>query len=232
MNRQLALGITLRESASLETYTPGSNAQVIAHLSKCASGQGEQFLYLWGAEGTGKSHLLQAACQLANGAGRSAVYIPLEQAEAFTPEILADLDSLDLVCLDDVHLIAGQRDWEQALFHLFNRLRDKGASLITSAEQSPAHLPLELPDLRSRLSWGLGYQLTPLDDRQKMQALVDGAGRRGLIMSDETARYILRHTSRDMAALQGLLDELDRASLEAQRRLTIPFIKSHLESIN
>lgn len=230
--RQLALGISLRDSASLETFTPGGNTQAIAHLSDCARGSGEPFLYLWGGGGTGKSHLLQAACQLADSAERAAVYIPLEQAGAFTPEILADLENLDLVCLDDVHLIAGKKEWEQALFHLFNRLRDKGNSLIVSAEQSPHHLPLELPDLRSRLGWGLSYQLYPLDDEQKIQALVDGAGRRGLGMSDEAARYILRHASRDMATLQKLLDQLDRASLEAQRRLTIPFIKSHLEDFS
>ncbi|MEW7979816.1 MAG: DnaA regulatory inactivator Hda [Candidatus Sedimenticola endophacoides] len=229
MNRQLALGITPRVEASLENFTPGDNAETLAHLSTCAQGHGEPFLYLWGGNGTGKSHLLQAACQLAGGEGRNSVFIPLEQAALFTPEILEGLDSLALVCIDDLHRIGGQRAWEEALFHLFNRLRASGCPLIVSARHAPSTLPVTLPDLGSRLGWGLTLRLRELNDEQKTRALIDSAARRGLTMSAEAAGYILRHCPREMGALQHLLDALDRASLEAQRRLTIPFIKSCLE---
>ncbi|OOZ34760.1 DnaA regulatory inactivator Hda [Solemya velesiana gill symbiont] len=230
MNRQLALGISLRESASLENFVPGGNVQVISHLRHCTDGSGEQFLYIWGPEGSGKSHLLQAACQYADKLGKAAAYIPLGQAEMFEPEILADLDFMNLVCLDDVESVAGNKAWESALFHLFNRLRDQGVSLITTAGQAPLNLDVDLPDLRSRLSWGLSYQLRPLRDDEKIQALIDGANRRGLTMSWDTGNYILRHVPRDMASLQRLIEHLDKGSLEAQRRLTIPFVKSLLET--
>ncbi|MET0024386.1 MAG: DnaA regulatory inactivator Hda [Sedimenticola sp.] len=230
MSRQLALGISLRESASLDNFVPGGNIQALSHLRHCVEGRGEQFLYLWGGDGSGKSHMLQAACQYADGLGRSAAYVPLSLAEQFQPEILSDLDSMNLVCIDDIHLVAGNGAWEQALFHLFNRLRDQGVALITTADRGPHDLHVGLPDLGSRLTWGLSYQLKPLRDDEKIQALIDGADRRGLSMSWETGAYILKHAPRDMASLQRLVEHLDRGSLEAQRRLTTPFVRTLLET--
>lgn len=228
MAKQLALGVTLREHTNLETFIAGDNRQAVSDLTVCAEGRGEPFLYLWGGEAVGKSHLLQAACQLADQAGRGAVYIPLSQAAEFDPAILNGLDSLQLVCLDDIQQVAGDAAWEQAIFHLFNRLRDQGATLLVAASQSPSSLPFQLPDLGSRMNWGLCYQLLPLNDREKQFALISGAARRGLEMSEETAGYILRHTSRNMGALRDLLERLDQASLEAQRRLTTPFVRTFL----
>jgi len=229
MTKQLALGLTLPESTSLESYLPTANQQAVADLATCARGSGEPFIYLWGAEQTGKSHLLQAATQLADQAGRSALYIPLDQATQLSPAIFDNLEQMDLICLDGVEQIAGQADWEQGLFGLFNRLRERGKSLLVTARCSPLNLPIRLPDLLSRLSWGLCYQLQPLNDQDKIQALSAAAARRGLALSDETARYILRHTQRDMGSLRQLLRQLDQASLEAKRGLTIPFIKTFLE---
>lgn len=230
MDRQLALGFKPREKISLSTFIPGNNSQAITDLTTTAWGEGEPLIYLWGGKSTGKSHLLQAACELADSEERPAVYIPLQQAELFQPDILNDLESLKLICLDDLQQVAGDPAWEQAIFHLFNRLRDSGASLVVTADQGPSSLPVKLPDLASRLAWGLSYQLHPLSDDEKQSALIQGAERRGLEMSRETAFYILRHAPRDMGSLRVLLDRLDRASLEAQRRLTIPFVRSLIDS--
>jgi DnaA family protein len=226
---QLPLGITLSESASLETFVPGENRQLVADIRAAVERRGERFIYLWGLTDSGKSHLLQAACRLASEQALTAAYIPLREAAGFTPAILCDLDHLDLVCLDDLQTIAGQTTWEQALFRLFNQLRDKDSSLLVSADCSPAQLPVALADLDSRLSWGLSYQLHALSDRDKSEALVRYASRRGISLPDATASYILRHTARDMASLLRILDRLDRASLAAQRRLTIPFVRSQLD---
>ncbi|PLY14309.1 MAG: DnaA regulatory inactivator Hda [Sedimenticola sp.] len=229
MNPQLALGITLRDDASLATFTPGDNAQLLAALQGCARAQGEPFLYLWGSDGCGKTHLLQAACQCASQAGRSALYLPLNEAHALGPDILNDLESLDLVCIDDIDAIAGDQAWEEALFHLYNRLRANQTGLITTAGCSPLTLPLKLADLRSRLGWGVCYQINPLSDEQKRQLLINEAQRRGLMLNDDTAAYILRHTQRDVGSLKALIERLDHASLAAQRRqLTIPFVKTCL----
>lgn len=229
MAKQLALQFVLPEKAAIESYVSHANDQAVEALRACAEGRGEPYLYLWGAGESGKSHLLQAATLLAENASRSAVYIPLEQARELAPAIFDDLEQVDLVCLDNVHQVAGDPDWEQALFNLFNRLRDNQRSLLVSAGCSPLNLPVQLPDLASRLSWGLCYQLQAMSDRDKAQAMIDEAQRRGLLLSEEGARYILRHAPRDMASLRRLLAYMDRAALEAKRRLTIPFIREFLQ---
>ncbi|MCW8908097.1 MAG: DnaA regulatory inactivator Hda [Sedimenticola sp.] len=229
MAKQLALQFVLPEKAAIESYVSRANAQAVSALRASAGGNGEPYLYLWGAAGTGKSHLLQAATRLTEEAGRSAVYIPLEQARELAPAIFDDLEQVDLVCLDNVEQIAGDGAWEQALFNLFNRLRDNHRSLLISARCSPLNLPFDLPDLVSRLSWGLCYQLQAMSDRDKAQAMIEDADRRGLQLSEDGARYILRHAPRDMASLRRLLAHMDRAALEAKRRLTTPFIREFLQ---
>lgn len=229
MKKQLALQFVLPEKAAIGSYVSRANAQAVSALKACAEGNGEPYLYLWGASGTGKSHLLQAATLIAEEAARGAVYIPLEQARELEPEILDDLEQMDLVCLDDIEQIAGDSAWEQALFNLFNRLREMHRSLLVSARCSPLNLPLKLPDLTSRLSWGLCYQLQAMSDHDKAQAIIDEARRRGLSLNDDAARYILRHAPRDMRSLRRLVEHLDRATLEAKRRLTLPFIREFLQ---
>ena len=229
MIRQLPLGISPRESARLSSFHAGDNAQALAAVSACVAGQGEPFVYLWGAANTGKSHLLQGASRLASERGLAVAYLPLAEYRHFAPEILHDLEAIQLVCLDDVHRVAGQRAWEQALFHLFNQLRDHGGRLLASADSSPQNLPVSLPDLGSRLGWGPVYQLRPLTDQQKIEALTKHAARRGLDLPADSARYILHHAVRDMASLVRILERLDQASLAAQRRLTVPFIKTVLK---
>jgi DnaA family protein len=229
MEKQLALQFVLPEKAAIESYLSRANEQAVEALRACAGGKGEPYLYLWGTGGTGKSHLLQAATLLAEKVDRSAVYIPLEQVSELAPEIFDDLEQVDLVCLDNVQQIAGESNWEQALFNLFNRLRDNHRSLLVSADCSPLNLPLKLPDLASRLSWGLCYQLQGMSDQDKAQAMIEDAERRGLLLSRDGARYILRHAPRDMGSLRRLLEQMDRAALEAKRRLTIPFIREFLQ---
>ncbi len=228
MLSQIPLGITLHESASFDAYIGLGNLQAIADIKACVAASGEQFLYLWGPEGVGKSHLLQAGCRAANAAPGHAAYIPLTQADVFSPGILSNLGDLDLVCLDDIQLVCGDSNWELELFKLFNQLREYKSRLVVTADRPPARLPVVLPDLSSRLTWGLCYQLNPLDDEGRLQLLLENARRRGLVLPEETARYILSHASRDTASLLELMDRLDQASLVAQRRLTIPFVKTVL----
>jgi DnaA family protein len=225
---QLPLDITLRESASLASFYPGKNRQALSDINACVENRGEHFIYLWGKPGTGRSHLLQAACRLGSEQRQAVAYLPLLQAPSFEPAILSDLGMLDIVCLDDIQAITGRPAWEQALFHLFNQLRDNGGKLLISADRAPARLQLGLPDLNSRLGWGLCYQLLPLDDQEKMGAIIDSASRLGMTLYPETARYILQRAPRDMESLLQILKQLDRASLAAQRKLTVPFVRSLL----
>ena len=228
--QQLPLGITLKPGITFECFIPGSNIQALASLQSCVLKQENPFIYLWGATGTGKSHLLQAACHEANTLDLQAAYIPLLQIHSFSADMLEGFDQFDLICLDDVEQIAGSAEWEQALFNLYNKLRDSNARLLITANCSPSALEFALPDLISRLSWGLNYRLHPLSENETIEALLKAAIERGLKMPEETAHYLLKHCPRDMGSLLDILDQLDRASLAAQRRLTIPFVRSQLES--
>ncbi len=223
MFEQLGLPLRLRDEATFNNFFYDDRDPLILSLVQLSETCREQFMYLWGQEGSGRSHLLQAACHAVKEAGFFPIYIPL--ADEFPPECLQNLEQYDLVCLDDLNAIAGDPRWEEALFHFYNRIREQGSALIVAADQAPIHAPIQLPDLRSRLSWGLTFQVRALTDPEKMQALTLRAEQRGLVLSEEVSEFLLRHYSRDMTALINVLEKLDQAALVAKRRLTIPFVK-------
>ncbi|HKK13997.1 MAG TPA: DnaA regulatory inactivator Hda [Gammaproteobacteria bacterium] len=224
---QLPLGLTLNDSARFDNFHAGPNAELVEALRQCAGGDCGAVLYLWGRRGSGKTHLLQAVCREADRRGRRAAYLPLGEAGNWPVGMLEGLDALDLVCLDDAGSVAGLPDWQEGLFHLFNRLQARGGTLVAAGDKRPAELGL-LADLASRLGWGPVYPLKALDDAQRLQALQLRARGRGLELPAETGRYLLRRHPRDLPALCALLDRLDAASLAAQRRLTIPFVREVL----
>lgn len=225
MSFQLPLGLGLRDDATfLNFFSGASNHAVLAALTAPAD-QSEPFIYLFGRSGVGCSHLLQAACHQAGVRHKRAVYLPLRELLAETPKLLDGMDSLDLVCIDDIEHVAGQKRWEEALFHLFNQLRESGRQLLVAGHVAPAQLPVRLPDLKSRLSWGLALQLQPLSDDEKVEALRMRARHRGLDFSEEVGRYILGRSPRMTHQLFDALNRLDGASLRAKRKLTVPFVK-------
>lgn len=229
VSAQLTLGLSLRDEATFENFIPGKNSEMVNELRRAASGQGERSIYLCGTRGFGCSHLLQACCHHAHQHGLSSVYLPLSQSASLTPEVLIGMDSLSVVCIDDLHVVAGKPEWEEAIFHLYNRLYDAGKSIVLAANDLPKGLSLRLPDLVSRLSWGIVYQLHALTDAEKLDVLMVRARRRGMSLSEEVGKYILTHCPRHMSTLIAALDALDNASLAAQRRLTIPFVKEVLQ---
>jgi DnaA-homolog protein len=220
---QLALSVGLRDDATLDTFFPGDNVEVIATLSQ-ARQFAEQFVFLWGQSGVGKTHLLQGACHAVTGKGQGALFLPLNTI-AYRPDVFVGLEHLSLVCLDDIEAIAGQPIWEEAIFHLFNRLKTSQTTLIIAGTRPPRQLPIVLPDLLSRLNWGLTYHIKPLNDEQKLKALSLRADNRGIELPIDVGRFLLARCVRNMGELYLILDQLDQASLAAQRRLTIPFVK-------
>lgn len=229
MNDQLVLGLQLRDSARFSNFVAGNNQELLGQLQRLATLTSFGQLLCWGSPGTGKTHLLQAVCHQVTEHNRTAAYLSLDDSAGLPPELLEGWENHALVCLDNIQAIAGQADWEEAVFHLYNRLRDTQHSLIVSASLAPAKLPMILPDLRSRLGAGLVYQLQPLTDEQSLEALQLRARLRGLELPNDTGRYLLKRVPRDLPALMGLLEQLDAASLAAQRRLTIPFAKTVLD---
>lgn len=228
MNTQLPLNIQLPEGISFANYYAAANQEVVHVMEQCLDGTGESVLFLWGTSGIGKSHLLQAACHRVAEQKQATAYIPLSQYTEFTVDIFKGLEAMSLVCVDDVQSIAGNEQWEQALFHFYNRMRDAGKSLMMTADKNPASIPIRLRDLTSRLTWGVVIQLHTLSDEQKLAALQLRASQRGFDFPQEVGRFLLARFPRDMHALFGLLDQLDQASLAQQRKLTIPFVKEML----
>ncbi len=230
--QQLSLEVHLKDDATFENYyaTDGqSNALVVSALSHQLEVYGEQFVFLSGAPGVGVTHLLQAACHLAGERGKRAQYLPLQELQQHDPTQLLDgLESLDLVCLDGLQLVLGKTDWERALFNFFNSMRDTGRRVVMAATKGPRELAVALPDLQSRLNWGLVFQVLPLDDFSKQTALQNRAKARGMELSDEVAQFIMHRSPRNTHELFKSLQRLDDASLAEQRRLTIPFIKQTL----
>lgn len=222
--QQLCLSIELSHEPTLEDYLPGPNAEALAAVAASAAGEGEPFLYLLGLAGTGKTHLLHAACGLAHRAGRRAHAVPLGQPD-LAPEILDGLEVLDLVALDDLDRVAGNPPWEHALFSLFNRLRERARALLVTASAAPDDLGIRLPDLASRLQWGPRYRLLPLGEPDCERLLTETAGRRGLRLPPEVVRYVMYHHGRDPASLVELVARLDRMSLREQRQPTIPMVR-------
>ena len=225
MQEQLPLKLALRDDCTLDTFYPGDNQQALTQIKQMAQGRGELFVYLWGREGVGRTHLLQGACYSAQR--RGAVYLSFADALQ-SPRVLEGLERLELVCLDDLEKMAGLPLWEEAFFHLYNRLRAVNRRLLVAAACAPKALPVQLADLQSRLTWGITYQLQPLNDEQLLAALQLRAKERGLVLTQEVGTFLIRRCTRSMPDLYLLLEKLDKASLVAQRRLTIPFIKSVL----
>jgi DnaA-homolog protein len=220
--KQLALPVRLRAEAVFNSFSAGPNGEVLAALR----GANTVPMWLWGAQGSGKTHLLQAVCAAAGSA--AAAYFPMGTRD-LPPEALQGFASRGVLCIDDMEAIAGDLRWEQGLFELFNEALELRTRLIFAASAPPTALPWTLGDWRSRAAACIVYQLRELDDEDRIEALRLRALQRGLQLPPETADYLLRRMPRDLASLLGLLDDLDEASLAAQRRLTIPFIRDALE---
>ncbi|WP_109058779.1 DnaA inactivator Hda [Aggregatibacter aphrophilus] len=226
---QLPLPIHQSDDETLENFYAENNLLLLNSLQKNFLQLHQQFFYLWGNKGSGKSHLLKGVCQHYLAQQRPALYVPLNKAQYFSPAVLENLEQQALVCLDDLQAVIGNAEWEVAIFDLINRVRETGRTLlIMSADQSPANLPVQLPDLASRLTWGEVYQLAPLNDHQKIEVLQKAAYQRGIELPDETANFLFKRLERDMKTLFNALEKLDQASLQAQRKLTIPFVKEIL----
>jgi len=227
--KQLPLHFEFRANQTFDDFFPGSNLEIINHLQKSSEGTGERLIFLWGQSGLGKSHLLQACCQQAKSQQLSSFYFALSPLELPDPGLLTGLDKFDIVCFDNIEHIAGNQPWEQAFFNFFNLHRDQGHTLILSASAPPNEIAIQLPDLKTRFNWGLTLKIQPLSDTDRITALIFKADQMDFEISPQAGRFLLAHYDRDLSSLWVLLTKLDRASLAAKRKLTIPFLKQILD---
>jgi DnaA-homolog protein len=209
---QMLLGIAPEWIPTLENFVVGRNGELLSAVRHALAGiQGERMLYVWGDMGSGKSHLLQATVDQARATGQSANYARGEVPEA-----------AQVVAVDDVE---GLSDAAQiALFALYNRLRESGGMLLVSGTRAPAFLTLR-DDLRTRLGWGLAFQVHALDDAEKATALRQHALARGFELPGEVTTYLLRHGRRDLPSLLATLDALDEHCLRLKRAASVPLLK-------
>jgi DnaA family protein len=230
---QLTLALFKPPRATFEAFVPGRNGPALRALHDWVHGAAPWCVGLWGAPGTGKSHLLQAAVRAAHTAGLRAMYLPLAELTALAgavdgPALLEDLDRIDALALDDLSSAAGDPSWEVDLFALYNRCQARGARLLFALPGPPAASAFALADLRSRLSAALIYQLQELADADKARVLQALARARGLTLGDAVTGFLLRRLPRSLHDLVTALDALDRASLRDHRSLTVPFVRSAL----
>jgi DnaA-homolog protein len=224
---QLPLALRWPRRQRFEHFHAGANAAALAAVQALAMDVGAPWVYLHGAAGSGRSHLLVAACQAASALGRRVQYLPMATLGDRAAALRGVVGS-ELLALDDLGAIAGDRDAEHALFDLYNRARAEGSALLFAADATPAQLGLVLPDLRSRLGACTQFALKPLDDNERRAVLKAQAASRGIELDDGVLDWLFARYARDLGALLDLLDKLDQASLAAQRRITIPFLRSFL----
>jgi DnaA family protein len=209
---QMLLGIAPEWIPALDNFVAGRNVELLSALRQAlAATTDERRLYIWGETGSGKSHLLRAAVEAAQVAGQSAVYACGEVPEEAQVVAVDDAETLD----DTAQI---------ALFALYNRMRESGGMLLVSGTQAPAFLTLR-DDLRTRLGWGLVYQVHALNDAEKAQALRQHAQARGFELPNEVTTYLLRHGRRDLPSLLATLDALDEHCLRLKRVASVPLLK-------
>jgi DnaA-homolog protein len=225
--RQLPLGVRLRERANFASFESGDNARTVAALRELATSRRAGLLWLAGPTASGKTHLLQAVCAAVAHEG-AAGYLPLNELAPLGVESLAGWQRCHCLCVDDLQAVIGQRSWERALFALYREAEERRATLLWAASAPPQALSFALPDLASRAAAGLLLTLKPLNEAQQGAALQRRARLRGLELPDDTVQYLQRHWPRDMRTQCSLLDSLDEAALQAQRRITVPFIREVL----
>jgi DnaA family protein len=228
--RQIPLDIRLADHAVFDAFFPGPNALALKSLRDLIERPGWSISWLWGTFGTGRSHLLQAAVSAFGSVGSRSAYLPLVLIQGLGPGAIDGFGDASLVAIDDVDRVAGDPEWERALFRLYESLQATNARLIVAASVPPGQAGFKLADLQSRLSSGAVFRLLPLTDEDSMRALQLRASLRGITIPDDTATYLLTRVERSLPALFDVLDQLDLAALAAKRPLTVPFVRAILES--
>jgi len=212
---QLLLDIAPDSQPTLDNFVVGRNLELLSALRHALAGSSERCFYVWGETGSGKSHLLQACVRAAQDMQQNAIY-----AHGSVPQSAAVAAVDNVEQLDEAAQIA--------LFNLYNQMRDSGGMLLVSGKESPLHLKLR-DDLRTRLGWGLVYQVHVLSDEEKAQALVQHAHSRGFALPSEVTQYLLRHGRRDLPSLMAVLDALDVHSLSLHRAPSVPLLKEVMQ---
>lgn len=225
---QIPVLFEFQGNLTFDSYFPGNNAEIVQQLRALAEDGQEQQIFIWGDTGSGKSHLLQACCQQAKLQDKAPFYLAFVKDNLPPIALLDGMENMELVCLDDIQNIDDSKEWQQALFNFYNAHRQNNHKLLLAANCPPKYLAYELADIKTRMAWGLTLKIQSLQDDQLIEALAYRARYLGFALSDNVGRFLLNHYVHDLPALWALLGKIDRATLAAKRKLTIPFLKKIL----
>jgi len=226
---QLILKLQPDTSSVFENYYTGKNEPLINEISSVEKISSLQQVFIWGGKNLGKSHLLQATCSRFSSENRNSVYLPMREIKLHSTSVIDGLESISLICIDDISEICGNSKWELAVFNLINSVRATKNCILISSDQAPDHLKITLADLKSRFSWGPVYKLQELNDEQQVDAITLRASFLGFDLPKESAKFLQNHLKRDMQHLYKAVLSLEKETLVQQRKITIPFIKSVLD---
>ena len=226
---QLPLSVGLPGTASFGNYVSGPNTQALGALREWVDGTGPRVLFLWGSQGTGKTHLVEAVCRQLRKIGQPVAFVPLGGVDDIDPALLEGLEATPFICIDNLDGVLGRQPWEHALFNLYNEAERTHSRLLLTGATSTATLSFGLEDLRSRIAAALTFQLRTLDESDRERAVQMRARERGFEIPQDVADYLMRRYPRSMHELIDLVEKLDHSTLAAQRRVTIPFVKSLLD---
>jgi DnaA family protein len=226
---QIPLQLEPRRPDRLEDFVAGPNGATLAAVEHLLAEPGG-VLFLSGPEGSGKSHLLNALCHAARESDLAAFYIALERLPEEAAASLEGLQVLDLVCVDDIDSVAGNPVWENALFRCFNEVRSARGRLLVSSSLPLSALDFGLPDLASRLAWGVRQSLIPPDDEGKMEILGQRARSLHIDLPQDVRDYLLKHSRRDLGSLLNTLERLKDAAFASKRKITVPLAREVLKS--
>lgn len=226
---QLLLPVSINASQTFDSFVNSEDKVLVEELKGAVNNQDFTNIYIAGNQGTGKTHLLNACCHAANELDKTSILLPLEQMLSMSPEVLDGIEQIELVCIDNIELIRGNKKWQQALFNLYNALRQNNATLVVTGSDTSKNLNFELPDLVSRMQWATPFQLHQLSEEDKTLALIHHAHLMGFELSEDVAKFMLARLPRKMDFLMQALNSLAKQSIEKQRVVTVPFVKEVLE---
>lgn len=226
---QLLLPVSINESHTFDSFVTSEDELLLEQLQQAVKNEEFTSLYMAGAQGSGKTHLLNACCHAAHSQDKTSILLPLEQMLSMSAQVLDGIEDIDLVCIDNIELIKGNMAWQKAIFNLFNSLMQSNGTLIIAGADTSNNLKLELPDLASRMQWATPYQLHQLSEQDKTVALIHHAHLMGFELSEDVAKFMLSRLPRKMDFLMQALNTLAKQSIEKQRVVTVPFVKEVLE---
>ena len=222
---QIPLQLQTPVPKRFEDFIAGPNESAVAAIRNLL-GQSGASLFLSGPPSSGKTHLLTAACIALREEGAPAWYLNLDGMEPGARALLKGLEGL--VCFDGLHAVVGDSRWEEALFHCFNEVREAGGEILAASRQPLSALQFALPDLASRMAWGLRFRLEPLGEVERLAVLRSRARRLELDLPEEVESFLLRRISRDLGTLLDALEKLHGGARADNRRVTVPLARQVL----